>query len=162
MSGHRPDLQDGRPERREHPRLALDIERVLGLSARQTVRAEFAFDPGTPLVVDVALDVRGGPRVLWRIARDLLRQGLYVRSGHGDVQMWPTAATGRATAWLQLASGDMAALFALPAPPLAEWLAHTYTLVPAGQELSAIDWDTTTAELLDDRRARPDVPGLDQ
>ncbi|MET7304883.1 SsgA family sporulation/cell division regulator [Embleya sp. NPDC005575] len=51
-------------------------------------------------------------------------------------------------AWLKLASGDMAALFELPVEPLAEWLQNTYELVPAGHELSGIDWDIATADLL--------------
>ncbi|WP_331737632.1 SsgA family sporulation/cell division regulator [Streptomyces sp. NBC_00019] len=130
------------------PELILDIERVLDVAARQTIRAEFRFDPGAPLVVSVELVVEGGPRVLWRIGRDLLQQGLYSVSGLGDVQIWPAQAEDPATAWLQLASKDMAALFELPVPPLAEWLEYTYELVPAGRELAEIDWESATADLL--------------
>ncbi|MFD0391915.1 hypothetical protein ACFQ3Z_00890 [Streptomyces nogalater] len=42
----------------------------------------------------------------------------------------------------------MAALFELPIPPLAAWLEHTYSLVPAGEELTGVDWDATAADLL--------------
>jgi hypothetical protein len=69
-------------------------------------------------------------------------------SGLGDVRMWPSSLEEGATARLQLASGDMAALFELPIPPLAAWLEHTYSLVPAGQELAGVDWNVTTAKLL--------------
>ncbi|MFD7900596.1 SsgA family sporulation/cell division regulator [Streptomyces sp. NPDC059568] len=62
--------------------------------------------------------------------------------------MWPSKPENRATAWLQLGSGDMAALFELPMPPLSEWLEHTYELVPAGHELSGVNWDVTAADLL--------------
>ncbi|MCQ4213304.1 SsgA family sporulation/cell division regulator [Streptomyces longispororuber] len=158
MSGNHPGVQAPRTvPRGSGTELVLDIERVLGVSARQTVRAEFRFDPGSPLLVHVELLVEGGPRVLWRIGRDLLRQGLYSVSGLGDVRIWPAPSAGEATtARLQLASGDMAALFELPVPPLAQWLEHTYGLVPAGQELSAIDWDRATADLLQDPMTQSD------
>jgi hypothetical protein len=130
------------------PELILDIERVLDVAARQTIRAEFRFDPRAPLVVSLELLIEGGPRVLWRIGRDLLQQGLYSVSGLGDVQMWPTHSEDRATAWLQLASRDMAALFELPVPPLEEWLECTYELVPAGRELAEIDWEAAATDLL--------------
>ncbi|MFJ4622351.1 SsgA family sporulation/cell division regulator [Streptomyces sp. NPDC088812] len=136
--------------------LSLDIERVLEVSVRQAVRAEFRFSPRSPLVVCVDLLVEGGPRVRWRIGRDLLQQGLYSVSGLGDIRMWPSRPGERATSWLQLCSGDMAALFELPVEPLAAWLERTYELVPAGQELAGIDWDVATAGLLPAREAQHD------
>lgn len=124
---------------------------MLDVSARQAIRAEFRFDPELPLVVCVELLAEGGPHVLWRIGRDLLRQGLRETSGLGDVRLRPSNRADRATVWLRLVSKDMAALFELPVPPLAEWLAHTYELVPAGHEFTGVDWDVTTADLLDIR-----------
>ncbi|WP_225847498.1 SsgA family sporulation/cell division regulator [Streptomyces sp. HPF1205] len=128
--------------------LVLDTRRVLGLSARQAVRTEVRYDPAAPMDVSMEFAVEGGPRTVWRIGRDLLRQGLRTASGLGDVRIRPSSSGDRATAWLQLTSGDMAALFELPLPPLARWLEHTYELVPAGQELAGFDWDAATADLL--------------
>lgn len=157
MSGNHPGVQAPRTAPYDSPELVLDIERVLSVAARQAIRAEFRFDPESPLVVCVEFHIEGGARVLWRIGRDLLRQGLYSVSGLGDVQIWPTRPEGDLpTARLQLASGDMAALFELPVPPLAEWLEYTYELVPAGQELSEVDWDFATADLLQDPTAQSD------
>lgn len=147
MSSNQPGVQ-AHLASHARPELILDIERVLDVAARQSIRAEFRFDPGAPLVVSVDLLVEGGPRVLWRIGRDLLQQGLYSVSGLGDVQMWPAYADDRATAWLRLASRDMAALFELPVPPLEEWLEYTYELVPAGRELAEIDWGVATTDLV--------------
>lgn len=149
MSGDQPRVQ----ARRAAPRaceLVLGVERVLDVSARQPIRAEFRFDPEDPLTVSVEFVVHGGPRVVWHIGRDLLAQGLHAMSGLGDVQMWPSQLEERQTARLRLCAGDMAALFDLPVPPLEEWLAHTYTIVPAGAELAAVDWDMAGAELLDE------------
>ncbi|MEV8563142.1 SsgA family sporulation/cell division regulator [Streptomyces sp. NPDC051917] len=153
MSGNQPDRQARRTASDGRAELVLDIERVLGLATRQAVRAEFRFDPEAPWVVSVELGIEGGPHVLWRIGRDLLHQGLHSVSGLGDVRIWPARSADRATARLQLTSRDMAALFELPVPPLAEWLAHTYELVPAGHE---IDWDAATADLLQEPRAHCD------
>lgn len=148
MSGNRPGVQAHRTGPSDCLEMTLDIERVLDVSARQPIRAEFRFDPESPLIVSVALLIEGGPRVTWRIGRDLLQQGLYSASGLGDVRIWPAHSQERATARLQLASRDMAALFELPVQPLADWLEHTYELVPAGQELAGLDWDRATANLL--------------
>ncbi|MFJ3672529.1 SsgA family sporulation/cell division regulator [Streptomyces sp. NPDC090106] len=156
MSGNQPGVQARPAETCGSPELILDIERVLDVSARQAIRAEFRFEPESPLVVSVEFVVEGGPRVLWRIGRDLLQQGLYSVSGLGDVQMWPTHPEERATARLQLTSGDMAALFELPVAPLAEWLQYTYELVPAGQELTEVDWDVTAADLFQESTPRSD------
>ncbi|MFD9882702.1 SsgA family sporulation/cell division regulator [Streptomyces alboflavus] len=157
MSGNHRGAQAPRTASHDVPELTLDIERVLGVAARQAVTAEFRFDPESPLIVSVELLVEGGPRVLWRIGRDLLQQGLYSVSGLGDVQIWPThLERERATARLQLASGDMAALFELPVAELAAWLAYTYELVPAGRELSGADWVSVTAGLLQDPTAQSD------
>ncbi|WP_372346830.1 SsgA family sporulation/cell division regulator [Streptomyces sp. KL116D] len=151
MSGYPPGVQAGPRAPHGCLRLALDIERVLDVRARQAIRAEFRFDPGDPLTVAVELTIDGGRSVLWRIGRDLLRRGLDSVSGLGDVRIRPSGTSGtsgRRTARLRLARGDMAALFELPVSPLARWLDRTYTLVPAGQELAGVDWDVTAADLL--------------
>lgn len=148
MSGNQPDVQARSTNAYDSSVLTLGIERVLHVSARQPVTAEFRFTPESPLAVSVEFRIAGGPRVMWRIGRDLLQQGLYSMSGLGDVQIWPSHPEDRATVLLQLASGDMAALFELPVPPLAEWLEHTYEIVPAGRELAEVDWDAATTHLL--------------
>ncbi|MFE7332270.1 SsgA family sporulation/cell division regulator [Streptomyces sp. NPDC057565] len=156
MSGNQPGVHASRTAPHGGPELVLDIERVLHVSARQAIRAAFRFTPESPLAVSAEFLIEGGPRVLWRIGRDLLHQGLYSMSGLGDVQMWPSNLEERATAWLQLTSGDMAALFELPVAPLAQWLEYTYELVPAGHELAGVDWDVATADLFPAREAQSD------
>ncbi|MGW4164582.1 SsgA family sporulation/cell division regulator [Streptomyces sp. NPDC004788] len=156
MSGDRSGVQARRAMPKGRLELILHVERVLGVSSRQAVRAEFRFAPEAPLAVCVEFLVQGGPRVLWRIGRDLLQRGLHSASGSGDVRMWPSRYEDRATAWLQLTSRDTAALFEVPAAPLEEWLASTYELVPAGDELATIDWAAATADLLRNPGAHSD------
>ncbi|MFF0478826.1 SsgA family sporulation/cell division regulator [Streptomyces sp. NPDC004284] len=129
---------------------------MLTIATRQDVRAEFRFAPGTPWAVSVRFVVEGGPSVQWRIGRDLLQQGLYSMSGLGSIQIWPSGLEERTTAWLQLTSGNVAALFELPVPPLAKWLECTYRLVPAGAELAEVDWNTAATELLRAPEAQTD------
>lgn len=156
MSGERSGVQARRNTVNSLLRLTLDIERVLSLTARQAIRADFLFDPDSPWAVSARLAVEGGPCVRWRIGRDLLQQGLHSMSGLGNIRMWPSNREGRATAWLQLTSVDMAALFELPVSPLARWLEYTYELVPAGDELAEIDWDVATTALLRNSEVQPD------
>ncbi|MFF0478476.1 SsgA family sporulation/cell division regulator [Streptomyces sp. NPDC004284] len=156
MSGKRSGVQTRRSTTHDPLHLTLNIERVLGLTARQAIRAEFRFDLDSPLTVCVEFIVEGGPRVLWRIGRDLLQQGLTSMSGLGNMRIWPSNRKERATAWLQLTSHDTAALFELPVPPLATWLEYTYKLVPAGSELTDVDWDIATTALLRDPEPRTD------
>ncbi|MEE4543174.1 SsgA family sporulation/cell division regulator [Streptomyces sp. V4-01] len=149
MSVDKSGVRDRRPASYGRSRLTLDIERLLDITARQAVRAEFRFDAArSPFTVCLDLVVDGGPRVRWHIGRDLLEQGLHSMSGLGDVKMWPSNRAGRDTAWLRLASGDMAALFELPAAPLARWLERVYEAVPAGAELAGVDWDAAAARVL--------------
>ncbi|WHM41007.1 SsgA family sporulation/cell division regulator [Streptomyces sp. BPTC-684] len=148
MSAHPTGVQAGRTTPHARPRLTLTVERVLGTSARQVVSAEFGFDLASPLAVSAEFTVENGPCARWRIGRDLLWQGLHTRSGIGDVQIWPSHPGDRTAARLRLVSGDMAALFELPIPPLVKWLEHTYAVVPAGQELCGVDWGATAADLL--------------
>ncbi|MEV7080934.1 SsgA family sporulation/cell division regulator [Streptomyces sp. NPDC093516] len=153
MSSNQSGGRTARTETRSSHELVLGIERVLNVSARQPVRAQFRFDTEFPLIIGVEFLIEDGPRALWRIGRDLLQQGLYSVSGLGDVQMWPAHLEDRAIARLRLASGNMAALFELPIPPLAEWLEDTYRAVPAAQELSGLDWEGATADLFQEGAA---------
>ncbi|WP_193783503.1 SsgA family sporulation/cell division regulator [Streptomyces sp. E5N91] len=148
MSGN--DSGTGTPWTAAHdlPPLHLDVQRLLDVYAQQTLRAEFRFDLAHPLVVTMSFIVADCPPVTWRLSRDLLYQGLFSLSGLGDVQVWPTHLDDRSAVCLQLDSYGMTASFELPIPPLAEWLEHSYRIVPAGTELEGVDWDIVTAEML--------------
>lgn len=148
MSGNQPGVRGHRATPRELPLLSLDLHRMLDAFARYTVQAEFRFATGAPLVVTVTFLVEGIPCITWLIGRDLLYQGLFWLSGLGDVQVWPAHLDERSTAWLQLDSYDLTALFEVPVAPLAEWLEYSFALVPAGEEMEGLDWDDIIAGLL--------------
>lgn len=153
MSGNRRG-EERHPARAPYvPSLSLDVQHVLGSYSRQTVRATFGYTADAPLVVTLSFLVHGGSHVTWCIGRDLLYEGLYSLSGIADVQVWPSDDDEWQSAMLKIASRESTALFELPAPPLAEWLEHTYALVPPGHETARLDWDAFAAGLLAD----PDV-----
>ncbi|WP_399895969.1 SsgA family sporulation/cell division regulator [Streptomyces sp. BBFR51] len=156
MSGNRPGVRAHLATPQELPLLSLDIHCMLDAFARHTMKAEFRFDTRAPLVVSLTFLVEGAPCITWSVGRDLLYQGLFWMSGLGDVQVWPAHLDERATAWLQLDSYDVTALFELPVPPLTEWLEHSYELVPAGTEVEGLDWDEVIAGLLRTPKAPPD------
>jgi hypothetical protein len=63
-------------------------------------------------------------------------------SGGGEVTLWPAPGHGDGPSVFCLRVGAArTALFELPVAPVADWLAGTYTLVPAGSELDGADWD---------------------
>ncbi|MGW5568128.1 SsgA family sporulation/cell division regulator [Streptomyces tendae] len=148
MSGNDPGTGTPRTAAHDLAPLDLDVQRLLGGFAEQTLRAEFRFDPAQPLVVTMSFIVADSPPVTWRLGRDLLYQGLFSLSGLGDVQIWPTHLEDRSSVCLQLDSYGLTASFELPVPPLAEWLELSYRIVPAGCELEGLDWDLVTTEML--------------
>ncbi|MFJ6070922.1 SsgA family sporulation/cell division regulator [Streptomyces sp. NPDC093065] len=144
------------PEASQGLRLSLELHRMVSSQAWESVRGEFEFDPDAPLLVSITFFIdEDGPRVTWQVGRDLLDQGLRSTSGIGDVQVWPSYLGEEESAWLQLSSYDVTALFEMPAPPLAEWLERTYQIVPAGAEMSRLDPDAFLAGLLGDPGTAP-------
>ncbi|WP_037858945.1 SsgA family sporulation/cell division regulator [Streptomyces sp. NRRL S-340] len=151
MNGEQPGIQVRRTASREVPVLSLDIRRVLDGVPRQPIRAEFRFDPVTPMIVSATFTPWRGPSVIWRISRELLYRGLYEESGEGDVQAWPTHSDEGEAAWLLLESKGTSAVFELPVTEVGEWLDMTYGVVSAEAEADALDWDAFLGELLDGR-----------
>ncbi|MEU8926368.1 SsgA family sporulation/cell division regulator [Kitasatospora sp. NPDC048545] len=132
------------------PALSLDIRRVLGRAERQPLRADFRFDPDTPVLVSVTLTPPRGRSVTGRISRELLHRGLSGRSGDGDVRIRPVpGGEGGRLRWLRLASRETSAVLELPAAALSDRLAATYRLVPAGaaREATEEDWEAFIREL---------------
>jgi len=135
------------------PSLYLDIDQMIDEFTRQPITAKFRFDPDMPAVITVEFAAERGPGIVWRLGRQLLHRGLTAMSGTGDVRMWPMAPGERPSAWLLLESTEVEALFEVPIPPLADWLAATYRIVSAEAEMTGLDWDGFLRELLDDPEA---------
>lgn len=124
--------------------LTLEIAQWLSCELALRLSCEFSYAEQDPLAVTLVLDTDGQRPVRWVLSRDLLADGLSARSGEGDVMLWPMydLPDGEASSSFYLRLGSVhTALFEIPAEAVAQWLSHTYAMVPRGTEMDAVDWD---------------------
>jgi hypothetical protein len=86
----------------------------------------------------------------WIFARSLVADGLTVPAGDGDVRIWPTPADLRGPVYVELCSPSGRALFAVPRPVLADFVARCHAIVPPGAEADHLDLDAELDFLLHD------------
>lgn len=129
----------------------LELRWVVASTQSVSVRAGLAYDAVDPYAVQVQFHVGDGEatdNVQWTFARQLLADGVTRLTGQGDVQVWPASVLGEPVVCLSLTSPSGKALFEVPLPELADFLAMTYVAVPAGTESGHIDVDAELALLL--------------
>jgi hypothetical protein len=101
-----------------------------------------AYNPEDPLAVALTftLSLGGGrEQVTCRtVARDLLRDGLEMLSGTGDVTAW-TGINLHDRYYLTVRSGTRSTILSLETSWVEGFLAKTYRSIPAGTELQAVD-----------------------
>jgi hypothetical protein len=104
---------------------------------------------------------RGDPEddggVEWLLSRELLRTGLSIPAGDGDVRIWPTRAAPDVL-FLQLRAPSGEALFEMSAAVVGEFLRETERLVPAGQESGLLQVDDELSALLQGGGPDPTAP----
>lgn len=122
--------------------LVLSPERSIAVPARLVYRAE------DPYAVHIAFHVGSQAPVHWTFARELMVEGVFRPSGHGDVRVWPTKADGRSVICLALSSPDGDALLQAPTVPVSAWLERTLRAVPPGSERDQLGLDEELATLL--------------
>jgi hypothetical protein len=105
---------------------------------------EFRYTDTDPLAVSLDFGYRRGEKdpVVWRVARDVLADGMTSLAGLLDVSCWVAGGYYH----IALNSPDGHAVFQLYADEVMEFLADAETLVPYGAE--RIDMDTELALLL--------------
>ena len=103
-----------------------------------------------PYAVKIAFHVGTDEPVEWTLARDLIAASLHSREGIGDVQAWPSAASGNGpkTLNISMTSPFGQAQFEASAAAIETFLARTYELVPGGDEPEYMDFDAELNELL--------------
>jgi hypothetical protein len=124
--------------------LSLEITQWVAPGLAVPRNCELSYDAGDPLAVTVDFGVDGAQPVRWSFSRDLLADGIALRSGNGDVVLWPvhgTDGTGTPASFRVRLGSTRTALFEFPLGPVAWWLAGTYALVSQGTELDGVDWD---------------------
>ncbi|MEV2276177.1 SsgA family sporulation/cell division regulator [Nocardiopsis sp. NPDC049922] len=111
---------------------------------------ELSYDPSDPYAIQITflLDVDEPDFVVaWTISRDLLTEGITSWAGDGDVRVQVWVPLPRLVSVELLDSHDGRwSRFLARRDDLADFLRHTYTLVPAGTE--QMDVDTAVERLL--------------
>ncbi|MEU2772385.1 SsgA family sporulation/cell division regulator [Streptomyces sp. NPDC007162] len=129
-------------ERELELRLILSPERSIPVPARLRYRSD------DPYAVHVSFHITSDFPVHWTFARDLLVEGVFRPSGHGDVRVWPTKAEGRSVVLMALSSPDGDALLEAPTAQVSAWLERTLRAVPPGAESARLGIDDALDQLL--------------
>ncbi|MFE1589934.1 SsgA family sporulation/cell division regulator [Streptomyces sp. NPDC059402] len=126
----------------------LELRLILSPEHGVPVPARLAYHSDDPYAVHVTFHIDSGHPVHWTFARDLLVEGVFRPSGHGDVRVWPSKAEGRSVVLMALSSPDGDALLEAPTPQVSAWLERTLRAVPPGTEGGQLGIDDGLAELL--------------
>lgn len=125
----------------------LELQLVLSPGRSVPVPARLVYRARDPYAVHVTFHVGSQAPVHWTFARELMVEGVFRPSGHGDVRIWPTRVDGRSVLCLALSSPDGDALLQAPTVPVSAWLERTLRVVPPGSERDRLDLDEQLAAL---------------
>ncbi|MEU0475605.1 SsgA family sporulation/cell division regulator [Streptomyces olivaceus] len=126
----------------------LELRLVLSPETSIPVPALLGYHSDDPYAVHITFHIDSGQPVHWTFARDLLVEGVFRPSGHGDVRVWPSKREGRSVVLMALSSPDGDALLEAPTPQVSAWLERTLRAVPPGSEGGRLGLDDGLAELL--------------
>ncbi|MBZ6090449.1 MULTISPECIES: SsgA family sporulation/cell division regulator [Streptomyces] len=126
----------------------LELRLVLSPESSIPVPALLGYHSDDPYAVHITFHIDSGQPVHWTFARDLLVEGVFRPSGHGDVRVWPSKTEGRSVVLMALSSPDGDALLEAPTPQVSAWLERTLRAVPPGSEGGRLGLDDGLAELL--------------
>jgi hypothetical protein len=125
----------------------LEIGLVLSPERSVPVPALLGYRSDDPLAVHITFHVNSAHPVHWTFSRDVLVEGVFRPSGHGDVRVWPAKADGRGVVLMALSSPEGDALLEVPAAQLSAWLERTLRVVPPGTEGEQLGIDDALDEL---------------
>ncbi|MBW1598531.1 SsgA family sporulation/cell division regulator [Streptomyces sp. JJ38] len=139
-----------------HTTVERELEMTLVLSPEHStsVPAKLLYRTDDPYAVHVSFHIGSAHPVHWTFARELLMEGVFRPSGHGDVRVWPLSpglagrTPGRSVMCVALSSPEGEALLQAPSGPVAAWVERTLRLVPPGQESAELDLDEELGALL--------------
>jgi hypothetical protein len=113
--------------------------------------ASLRYDRDDPYAVHLSFPTSPGrDPIEWIFARSLVCDGLTVPTGDGDVRIWPSPEDLSGPVYIELCSPSGRALFAVPRPVLADFVARCNALVPPGAEGAYLDLDAELDLLLHD------------
>ncbi|AZI57713.1 SsgA family sporulation/cell division regulator [Nakamurella antarctica] len=103
---------------------------LAGGTSADVVTADFRYNVLEPYAVRASFALPGSPAVEWVMARDLLREGLVMPAGLGDIRIRPTA-DGIA---IELVSPQGSAILLGDVAPLVDFVTRTCQAVPDSHE----------------------------
>jgi len=127
----------------------LELKLVLTAERSVTVSALLDYAAHEPYSVRATFRTSEGD-VNWVFARDLLAEGIRKPAGDGDIAVWPSKTNGIDVMCLSLSSPSGQALMEAPRAEVQDFLARTYSVVPAGTEAEMLDIDGLIYQLLDE------------
>ncbi|AXE24667.1 SsgA family sporulation/cell division regulator [Streptomyces globosus] len=132
-----------------HSALA-DVYMAVAGAGRVPFLAHLFYDSADPYTVQVQFFDRGTALARWHFDRQMLAEGLHRRVGEGDVAFRPHGTADGDEVLMELrdhtAPGLRTAVVGADTATVAEFLEHTYALVPAGTE--TLDLDGPLQDLL--------------
>lgn len=131
--------------------------RILMTGTSAVLTSEFSYSTADPCAVKVVFTVGIGEEVEWNFSRELLKDGLKVPTGFGDVQISPTFGCFYPTTQISnsepllnmiLTSPFGQANFIMSPKLVAKFVKDIYELVPEDKEHEHLNLDAGLAELL--------------
>lgn len=121
-----------------------------GSEADETIAATLSYNVFEPFAVTAAFVLGDGPAVQWVMARDLLREGVVMPTGLGDIRVYPVADT----LYMELTSPSGRAILEAPIAPIIAFVQAVFTTVPEGREHEYFSVDAELDMLADLRPQR--------
>jgi hypothetical protein len=116
-----------------------------GGDIEQAITATLEFNVSEPFAVTASFLLSDAPAVQWVIARELLREGVALPSGMGDVRIYPT----EEGLFIDLHSPGGRAVLQGPIEPVIEFVARIYKAVPESREHEFFSFDAELDRLAD-------------
>ncbi|TCO65898.1 SsgA family sporulation/cell division regulator [Actinocrispum wychmicini] len=126
--------------RDEHTEITTTVTFDLVSDHPVPVDVELRYDTRDPFAVYALFEPEGARAVQWILSRDLLADGLIVRTGEGDVRMWP-APDDAEMVLIEFVTPKGQARFEALAQDIADFLDSTYEVVLPGDEDNWFDFD---------------------
>jgi hypothetical protein len=111
------------------------------------VDVELRYDTRDPFAVYALFEPEGARAVQWILSRDLLADGLIVRTGDGDVRMWPNP-ENEELVMIEFVTPKGQARFEAHSQDLADFLDTTYEVVLPGAEDQWFDFDAEIERMI--------------
>jgi hypothetical protein len=112
------------------------------------VPATLCYDITDPYAVRAEFITGMTEGVSWIFARDLLMEGVQQPTGEGDVRVWPATSPDGPVVLISLDSPDGQALLSAPLHDVVDFVEHTRSVVPQGQESKHLDLDAALNAIL--------------